>query len=289
MNQDCLENFFGNIRSCCHNAKSLIVTHFRSAFTTVFMTNTIAHSVKSNCEPDIATPLLTDINHLLKNNMNQMQDRKSATENSHKTPNNNDILCFQNSQPDYSSSLDFENNDVDWQNIDPIIFDPEFSDKELSAIDEQAIFDLSKTVFDKLLKSTLCDECLPFLETSSNESLSEPSDVFTLNFRKIISNIEESLEFICAESGLKRKVINSLQSVKLDKMGCNDHFGHVEKNFKEYSTVFGIILFCIKVNNILNRKNKDFSQNFNLVEKLAFNFRKKKRIGKYSEKFDKQL
>lgn len=200
--------------------------------------------------------------------------------------NTNDIVNCKDTQPD------FVNNGFDWKNFDPIIFDPEFSEKELSVIDEQAISDISKTVFEKLLRSTVCDECRSFLETSGicNDSVNVPSEVFALNFKKIIGKIDESLEYICAESGLKRTVVNSLQSVKLDRMGCDEHFSHVEKKFKEYSTVFGTILFCKKVNNILNRKNNIFSENFNLIEQLAFNFcKKKKQIGKYSEKFDERM
>ncbi len=294
MNQDCLENFFGNIRSVCHNTKSVIATQFKTAFTTVFMTNSMAHSMKSNCEPDSSIPLLTDIHLLMLQKGNVVND-KSPIENDISKNDGTASIGPNNCYP-YNSDTNDNPNDVasniiedfDNQNYDPIIFEPEFSEKEINIIDEEAISNLSKSVFDKLLQNTHCDECRSTLETSSNDnSIKFPSNLFVQNFKKIFYNIDESLQYICADKGLKKEVLKSLENVGLDEMGCENHLSCVESKFKEFSTIFGIISFCKRINNILSRKNKVYSEHFNLIEELAFTFHKKKKgIGKHSEKFD---
>lgn len=297
MNQDGLENFFGCVRSCCHNSSSLIATHFRAAFTTVFVNNlSSTHSIKSNCEPDWSTPLLTDIHYLLlkKNNdeSNTTNIDLTDTEDIHdiilkntnvesNTPN---IVKDNSITPDSNIVDEFEN-----ETYDSIIFQPEFSEQELNFINEEAISNLSTLVCNKLLKATMCDECRSTLETSSNliheeNDIKYPSNLFVQNFKKIFCNIDESLQYICAEKCLKKKVVESLENVKLEEMGCPEHFVEMKLKFKEFSTIFGIISFCKRVNNLLSGKNKVYSDNFNLMEQLAFTcYKKKKGIGKYSD------
>lgn len=284
MNQDGLENFFGNVRACCQNKNSLLAGHFRGAFATVFMTNSTSHSIKSNCEPDSATPLLTDI-HILLNSKN-IENRNSETASN--SSNNTDPINVD------SESLNRVNDNVvgfEMGSYDPIIFDPEFTEKNLDAIEQEAVFDISKHVFVKLLDLTdECDLCRENLESSlnpSDDSVRIPSMSFTDNFKKIFCNIDQCLESICSEKCVKAKVLESLDGVELKKMGCISHYVHVERKFKEFATLFCIISFCKRINDILGNKIQIYSNNFNLMEQLAFDFvRKGKKVGKHSDVFE---
>lgn len=62
MNQDGLENFFGNVRSNCQVKMQPMPFQFRSAFTNLIVSNMSAkHSIRSNCQDDKGFALLQNV------------------------------------------------------------------------------------------------------------------------------------------------------------------------------------------------------------------------------------
>lgn len=228
MNQDGLENFFGCVRSCCHNSLSLIATHFRASFTTVFMNNLSSHSIKSNCEPDSSIPFLTDIHRLILQNNNAQTGILTNTHHNILQNNNGESNTTDYVEDNTNSHVTNIVDEFENENYDPIIFEPQFSECELNSINEEAISNLSKLVFDKLLEATKCDECRLTLLTSKN-GIKFPSNAFFKNFENVFCIINESLQYICAENFLKKKILNSLQNVELKEMGCREHLTHIKK------------------------------------------------------------
>lgn len=267
MNQDALENFFGCVR-LCQNSSSLIATHFRAAYGTSFIKNlSSAHSIKANCEPDKSKALLTDLNEFFLN-YNNVENENHETG---------------------SNLTDSDDDD------DEIIFDPlhNFCNNEINFIDEEAISNVSSSVCDKMIKMTKCLECRRALETSSNlnaqynfETLKHPSHIFKENFEKLVSGINDVLPYICTEKCLKIKLLEQLDKIQIDKMGCPKHHEVVESNFKKQTALYGIVSFTKNINDLLNGKNKILPPNYNYVEELAYIFsQKKKHIGKHSDIF----
>lgn len=267
MNQDALENFFGCLRSC-QNSSSLIAMHFRAAYGTTFIKNlSSAHSIKSNCEADKSTPLLTNLrNFFLK------YDVVEETETN-------------------SSDYDTDDDDED----DKIVFDPLhiFTNNDINFIDNEALKNVSSSICDKMLKITKCPNCRKTLETSYNpndqcdsETLKHPSDLFNNNFQKLVSGMNDVLPNICVEKHLRKRLMEQLNKIVLDKMGCIKHHKEVEENFKEQTSFYGIVTFTKNINDLLNGKNTILPPNFNQIEELAYIFKaKKKHIGKHSDIF----
>lgn len=268
MNQDALENFFGCVRSCCQNSSSLIATHYRSAYVTMFINNlSSAHSIKSNCEPDTSTPLLTEV-HRFFLNYNDAEEANDVNSN---------------------ESLD-----------DDVLFDPlhNFSTDNSDINNEVLTNDLS-LICDKMLKITKCVSCRKSLETPlcKNDEVTTdghdtpkcPSDIFKINYKRIICGINDILPDICAQKCLKSKLVEQLDKIEILKMGCSKHYEEVALKFKEQIALNEIVRFTKNINNLLSGKTKTLPPVFNSIEKLAYIFYKKKKgIGKYSEKLKKE-
>ncbi len=259
-----MENFFGCVRSC-QNSSSLIATHFRAAYGTTFIKNlSSAHSIKSNCEPDTSTPLITNLKSFFLNYNNVVNE---------------------------TSSNESDTDDDDDDDNDTVLFDPlhNFSNSDVNFITSEAISNVASSVCDKLLKITKCKNCNKTLETCyspGDETLKHPSDVFNKNFRKLLSGINDVLPYICVEKGLRKKLQEELEKIDIDEMGCDDHHEFVEFKFKEQTAFYGIVTFTKNINDLLSGKNKTLPVNFNYLEELALIYKSnKKDIGKYSDIF----
>lgn len=269
MNQDGLENFFGCVRSQCHNSSSLIVPHFRSAYASIFVTNTsCVHSLKSNCEPDIFTPLLTNVHRF--------------------------FLKYEEGKRDLNESDD---TDITDDEHEADIFDPlfNFTDDDITDINNEAVTNVSSLVCDRMMKKIKCKNCRKSLETSI--SLSEncahpdipkqPSNLFKTNFQRVVCAIRDILPGICTEKSLRQKLITQLDKIYIQAMGCSKHHEDIMTIFKEQTAFYGIVSFTKNINDLLSGKNKILPSDYNYMEELAFIFKQiNKGIGKHSEKIN---
>lgn len=259
MNQDALENFFGCVRSCCHNSSSLIATHYRAAYVTMFLNNlSSAHSIKSNCEADTSTPLLTKV-HRFFLKYNNDEEANAA---------------------DVNESFDNE-----------VIFDP------LHIYDNNDdLSNDSSIICEKILRMTKCSSCRRVLETPSNnddhnnedvyETPKRPSDIFKINFQRIQYAINVLLPKMCAAKCLKSKLLEQLDKTEILKMGCPKHYEEVASKFIEQTAFNEIVTFTQNINDILSGKKQTLPTGYNYVQELAHIFhQKKKRIGKHSDIF----
>ncbi len=269
MNQDGLENYFGCVRSRCHNSSSLIAAHFRAAYASTFVTNfSSVHSMKSNCEQDISTPLLTKAHEFYLKYNNVVQRNDSNADDSIDDGNNSDV------------------------------FDPlhNFTDNDFNVINSEAISYVSSSVCDKMLKIIKCSDCRETLEASMIDDTvnfeecdipKQPSDLFNTNFRKLLCGMNDVLPDICAEKNLRKKLIDQLDKIEILSMGCSEHCEEVETNMKEQTAFYGIVTFTKNVNDLLSGKTRVLASNYNYVEELAFIFcQKNKKIGKHSDIFN---
>lgn len=263
------------MKSSCHNSRTLIATHFRAGYATTVVNNlTSAHSIKANCEQDFSTPLLKDAHELFLSCKRINND-------------SNEIDCNRN----YASEND--------SSVEVIIFDPQFSETELSTVNNEAIQKDSSLVCNEVVKKTKCRHCIKTLETTSNTDteainsdtehklIKYPSDVFIHNFKIIICGIKEVLPHICADKCVKKKLLDHIGNIETKKMGCSKHYEEVGMIFKEHCATYGILTFCKNVNDLLSGKNETLPPDFNFIEERAYIFHQKnKRIGKHSDIFN---
>ena len=190
-----MENFFGCVRSC-QNSSSLIATHFRAAYGTTFIKNlSSAHSIKSNCEPDTSTPLLTNLRNFFLN-----YDKVVVETDSNESDTSDGDDCNES-----------------------VIFDPlhNFSNNDVNFITSEAISNVSSLVCDKMLKIIKCKNCRKTLEICfkpGDETVKHPSDVFKKNFEKLLSGINDVLPVICVEKCLRKKLLEQMDKIEIDEM-----------------------------------------------------------------------
>lgn len=268
LNQDGLENFFGCVRSQCHNSSSLIVPHFRSAYASTFVTNANSvHSMKSNCEADIYTPLLTNVHRFFLDYISSEQK--------------NDL--------NDSNSTDLSDDENE-----PEFFDPlhNFNEKEITAINDEAASNDASLVCDKMMKMVKCKKCRKTIESKSpNQNYDEldapkkPSDVFQSNFRILICGINDILPDICTEKLLRHKLMQQLDKIEIESIGCSEHCEYVTSKLIEQTAFYGIVSFTKNINDLLSGKNTTPPHVDSYLERLAYTFKQKnKGIGKHSEK-----
>lgn len=243
--------------------------HFRAAYGTTFIKNlTSAHSIKSNCEADTSTPLISNLRNFFLNY-------------------------------NIVDSVDLNENDSDDEEDDERCsddtFDPlhNFSVADVNFISSEAIANACGSICEKMLKITKCINCRKTLEMpwqksdkSVSETLKQPSDILKNNFRKLVHGINDVLPNICVEKCLKRKLLEQLEKIEIDAIGCEEHNEVVGSNFKKQTALYGIVTFTKNVNDLLSGKIKTLPPNYNYLEELAHIFyKKKKRIGKQSDIF----
>lgn len=287
MNQDGLENFFGCLRAC-QNSSSLVPMHFRSAYATLFVSNQASsHSIKSNCEPDMSKPLLTEMHDVFLSDgkrcecqTNENDTRKCCESvecegEKRRDSVDSDFICNTNG---------FKNDGYEYD-YDPISVGMKFSQKEVTSVN--SISDAANTVCSKLLKVTKCPNCKDTIETRSKDkhTINHPSDLFKINFQTVLSAINNILPQICEEKFVKKKLLKYIdEDVNIEVMGCYQHHEEVMLKFMEYSSTWGILTFCKDVNYLLSGKNLQLPKNYNFIEENAFKFREtNKRIGKHSD------
>lgn len=237
---------------------------------------TSSHSAKTNCEQDFSKPLLKDAHELfLKSN------RVNYDKGDNPINDINNINCNDN---ETSKTAEFGSI---------IIFDPIFSENEISTANTEALENVSSLVCQKIVKAIKCEQCIATLETSSaniesnkHNGLKYPSSLFIHNFKETICGINQVLPHICAERCVKKQLLDCIARIQTKKMGCSKHSEEVRLKFMEHCAAYGIIAFCKNINDLLNGKNTILPPDFNSLEELAYIFHKKKKhIGKQSDVF----
>lgn len=186
---DGLENFFGQIKSCCQIAVKPTITQYKAGYATMIFNNLMgAKSISSNCEEDSSIPLLQNIEDLI---MQSILD----TEESNTT--DNDIECEENKL------------------LEDVIFDPQFTEKEFNFCENASLSFISNLICRKIFEKTVCPSCRNNLQThtelkehaiiklrNNNDDLSYPSSSFITKFKKIFCYVTEMIPHICSEKSI---------------------------------------------------------------------------------------
>lgn len=195
--------------------------------------------------------------------------------------NVNEMIVFDPESDEESNSIKSEAF-IDAEDI--IVFDPEFEKNELNFNESEALSHASNLILQKLMKFTSCEECknrLQLLEENATETL------FIQNCKKILCGLNEVIPHICAEKSLKKKLIEHIQSIKIDIIGCLEHNDEIERKMKELCSLNAINAFCYDINNLLSGKTDTLPITYNPMQKLAYDMKqKKKNIGKYTDIFN---
>lgn len=267
MNQDGLENFFGGVRSVCHNPTAPVPSQFRPGYTTLILNDlTSKHSIAGNCEEDDNTSLLE--------NVRELYDMGELSEN------------------DESNECDQDEPAIDLQvTIDELA--------ELKFIENEALVFESSKICMSISKSAQCEVCKGTLEArcplkehgiitahdTNIPLLTYPSLLFMGRFKLIFKSVETILPFICHEKNLLRKLISSLDNIDLRGIGCEEHRSVIALKLKQGTAKLCLTNFIKEINCILSKKIIEPKSNETVIEKKAFEIlRKKKGVGKNGQK-----
>lgn len=274
-NQDGLENFFGCVKSCSQ-ANKQTPTQYRTGYGTMAINNiTGTNSLRSNCEPDKSTAILTSIHEFISD---------------YKTPSNNSSNS-ELSNIDDMDELNLIEREVmlDVDDVDKIIaFDPQFGKEELNFLEIEAFSHASSMISQKLMKSTSCDECKINLQLiTENDMFCTNETIFVRNCNNVFRGLACIIPHICSEPSLKKKLVHHIRLIEMDLIGCLEHDFEMAHKMKQLCADHTIKTFCHKINSFLSGKAEVLPANHNLIEKLAYELKnKKKRIGKYTDIFN---
>ncbi|KAJ6603636.1 hypothetical protein Bhyg_15484 [Pseudolycoriella hygida] len=224
ISQDALENSFGCVR---YTKPSLNASLFRAAYGTAFVKNlNSTHSIKSNCEPDTSTTLLTDLKNFFLNYDNILNE---------------------------TASNDSGDDDDDTESA---VFDPLhiFTNKDVDFITNETTSNAASAVCDKFLKIVKCANCQETIknEEYGNGMLKRQYDVFNKNFSKLLNMVNPLLPDVCTEKLLRKNLSDKLNEIDIDVIGCSDHHDVLEAKLKEQVAMYSIVNFTKNINNLLN-------------------------------------
>lgn len=267
MNQDGLENFFGNIKSICQTKKQPMPFQFRSAFTSLIVNNlTAKHSMNSNCQDDKSYSLLQDLYEFYDMDIEEEKDEFH---------DDDDIIEFELEEEDTLDQNFFES--------------------------EALVYEASSVCRD-VLRTTKCVSCKNTIESycpldqhgiilqcentsdPANRLFTYPTLLFVSKFKILFKRIEVLLPLICHENEFSRKIIALLNNYSLSGLGCAEHTSDMSQKIKNTTVKLGIQIFTKQVNDILSKKTLEPSQPQNVICEKAFDIiTKKKGIGKYGQ------
>ncbi len=292
--QDGLENYFGCVKTC-NQTKKATPRGFRTGYATMTINNiTGSNSLRSNCERDSSTSILSNIHEFILDH-----DKKGFVDmdtddcivfdpmyESGPDEVENGVNDFFVYNPDSDEEMDLANCKVVSKSNDVnelIIFDPQIEDVELDSFGDTCISQSSRVICQKLarlIKFNQCIECKTNLKTDEN--------VLLQNCSKVLCSLNEIIPHICTENNLKKKLIGKISSI--DTLGCQNHNLEINLKIKELCVDHAINAFNHNINQFLSGKVDALPANCNHIQKLAFaaydQKRKKKKIGKYSDIFN---
>lgn len=256
------------IKSCNSIATKAIIPQYKTGYATMMVNNlTSANSISSNCEKDFSIPLLDNLHDFLL----EYKDKEPAN---------------QNAENDPSDIIEFVFPDV----------------VELNVVEDDALSYVCSVICRKMLQVTDCEQCVnkiqskPLLKSPDLFSINDdcdtthkrPSENFILNFKTLFCAINEILPHLCSEKFLKTKILNHINNINIEFVGCLTHNAEMVLKLKQYSVHYAIMSFCKNINSTLAKKITAIPSNANHIQKLAIEFRKKRKgIGRYSDLFDK--
>lgn len=230
------------------------------------------NSLKSNCQPDQSSGMLSDIHKFI--TLCQEQSLEP----------NNSMVNFDDTTF-FDCGPESQNCDSDDLNL-MIAYHPELEleetidiESELRKIEVGAISISSSRICQKIFKTTKCEEC-----RSNFELMDELTTLSRIG--NVLSSLNAIIPYICSERFIKKKLMNHIRPMKTNLIGCSDHNEEIDEKIKKFAVDKVILTFCNDVNKILSGKTKTLPDNPNIVQKLALAHKTRKRgIGKYSDKF----
>lgn len=247
---------------------------YRSGYTTMILNNVMsAPSVSTNCEPDNSFGLLNDVHDLILNHIS-------------------------NVNPINTNALISETDDL----YDDIVFDPQFTKRELNFFESESLNQVANVVCSKLLERNYCNNCLRNLqvevEPTKLPNLQHPSSHFIKIFKKIFDFALQFIPIVATEKSLKKFIIEEIKKrfkeeaaetkkiSELTLIGCVEHNQEIVNKLFELTTIYAIKIFCININGFLTGKIKELLSDPSDLQVLARTFwLKKTRIGKHSDIF----
>lgn len=284
--QDGLENFFGCVKSCNQNNKTT-ASQYRTGYTTMVINNiTGTNSLRSNCQPDGNTAILSNIHEFISisqdtNNSSLIQPKllgHADVSSLKAVPSETDsfdlMIQFDPEDEEYVSSLtDIQPTEKVNNNSDALPTSVELSQSEVVSYD-------ATWVTQKLLRTTSCKEC------KNNFDLMDRNATL-MSVEILLENLNSTIANICFQESIKAKLLTSVQSFKIHVIGCADHVDLTERKLKVLAVDRIVLSFCNNINKILSGKIVSLPDKPNPIQKLAFQHRIRKRgIGKYSDLFD---
>lgn len=246
------------------------------------------NSMKTNCQPDDSTAILTNIHEFISLCREQPHDPIYLSNPEPK------ISGRQNS---FVDSADAETDDID----SLIYFDPEIendfrstialneADDSLNSQFLETNVDLGQLtsisndgsrICQKVLKTLTCEDC------KNNVDLMDHNAAL-MSVEKLLDHLNKTIADICSQDFIKKKLLNSVHEMTVHVIGCPDHIDVIDRKVKNFAVDQVLLSFCNNVNHILSGKIDTLPENPNLIQKLAFEHRVKKRgIGKYTDKFN---
>lgn len=225
--------------------------------------------MKTNCEKDNSTSLLKNFSEIVMAPKKQVDNKVSGA----KTVSSN---------VQYPSDL--------------IFFDPDIP--ELNCIETDELSYISSVICDNLVKVIDCELCLNNIQADLKESVHDiissisnscyPSQTFISNLKKVWHGMNALLPELCTARPLKKTLVSNVYDIIIDKMGCKKHNKSIKTKFLNITALHVIKTFCKNINDLLSNKTTILSDNCKDVQiyQVAFAFRKKKKIGKFTDIFN---
>lgn len=238
------------------------------------------NSLKSNCQPDQSSGMLSDIHEFITVCQEQSLEPNNSIVSVDDTTFCNCGLKSQNCDcDDLNSMIAYHPQSELEETID---IDAELRKIKVESIEINAISYSSSRICQKIFKTTKCEEC-----RSNFELMDEPTTLSRIG--KVVSSLNAIIPQICFERSIKKKLMNHIRPMKTYLIGCSDHNEEIDEKIKKLAADQVVLTFCNDVNKILSGKTKTLPDNPNIIQKLALVHKiKKRRIGKYSDKFKDQ-
>ncbi|XP_056639577.1 uncharacterized protein LOC130447009 [Diorhabda sublineata] len=255
INQDGLENLFGNIRAGCGSNENPTVTQFIGSLKTQIINGLTNQGLKgTNCEEDELT-LLSNLRSLLEPAAGVSESVESMNESS--------IEIAGTSLSNYSNSSAFA---VDIANA-----------VEIGSLQTLSVAYVSGFITKKLFSNFVCDRCSYILSSDDTEPCNQfisnkefsnsknklfyPSKQFVIAVGIGITVLENKLPIICEKNNLQGVATNLLnQEIDFSFITCEEHFYFLKDFFLKSICRIGIPWYCTRlVRNLRSEASRQMS------------------------------